>query len=508
MSPHAILRPVRVPLDLVRRNRFVITLFVLMVLLPAAIFGALMMRAVGSERIQADYYTAERQQLIVRLVESDLNKWLFSTNPGSAVEKALLTFRLEGDRIIFPDAELSLPSTTSGMRRPLDSASRLDRMTREVIAQQYYPRVQAFLRDLEAGRNSGAQFFLRLRAVIVRLPLRNEGYVLDAEPLIAYVNARLKDFCATEAFSASVRGRDFRSDVPAPANRHVALGLEGFPFFEIVFAESDTPRPASFRQHAFAYSMGGLFFVTILGTLFLYRAVAHEARLSRLRTDFIAAVSHEFRSPLSSILALSERLSAARVHDAAKLAQYHSVIDQEARRLSQLVARLLNFAQIEEGKKVYALERLDLASVVRDAVQGSRHAGGGPARIHLQGCEAATRWINADRTALEHAIQNVIENALKYSSPESPVSVMCTSTDGFHVVEVRDRGIGIPEADQRKIFDKFYRGSQASELNSQGIGIGLALVKHVIDGHGGSILLESRPGEGSCFRLLLPKQEG
>lgn len=484
----------------------VITLFVLMVLLPAAIFLALMVRTVGSERIQADYYTTQRQRLIVRLAEADLNNWLFSTHATSAVSQALLHFRIEGDQIVFPEAQLSLPAAAPLQRLPLTEAAETGTITKEVIAQHYYPRVQAFLRDFDGGRNAGAQFFLRLRAVIVRLPGRNEGYVLDAEPLIAYVNARLADFCATERFSAMVRGRDFRSDSPAPAADHVSLGLEGFPFFEIVFHESAASRSSSIRRHAFAYSMGGMFLVTVLSSLFLYRAVSHEVQLSRLRTDFVAAVSHEFRSPLSSIMALSERLSSARVHDSDKLAQYHDVINQEARRLSQLVARLLNFAQIEGGKKVYAREPVDLAGVARDAALascGSPHS----ARVQLQDCAVSPLWVDADRTALQHAVQNVIENALKYSPPASPVTVACACDDTHHVIEIRDRGIGIPAAEQRKIFEKFYRGRQASELNGQGIGIGLALVKHVIEGHGGSIVVESRPGHGSCFRLRVPRKE-
>lgn len=286
----------------------------------------------------------------------------------------------------------------------------------------------------------------------------------------------------------------------------MSLGLEGFPFFEIVFFESAAARSPGIRQHAFAYSMGGLFLVTVLGTLFLYRAVSHEVRLSRLRTDFVAAVSHEFRSPLSSIMALSERLSSARVHDPEKLDQYHQVINQESRRLSQLVARLLNFAQIEDGRKVYARARVDLMRVVRDAADGC--CGSVPSgRVQLQDCESGPLWVNGDSTALQHAIQNVIDNALKYSPSESPVTVACASDSEFNMVEVSDRGIGIPEAEQRKIFEKFYRGPQASELNGQGIGIGLALVKHVIDGHGGSIVVESRPDHGTCFRLRLPRME-
>lgn len=498
-------RPVRGLAEIAGRNRTVITLFVLMVVLPAGIFSALMIRAVRSDRIRADYQRTQRQRHIIRLVEADLNNWLFSAHAESAISKAVLRFRVDGDRIVFPEFQLALPSKAAAGRLPVPSTSAPTSVTRESITERYHPRIQAFLRDLNAGRNSGAQFFLRLKAVIVRVPGRDEGYVLDAQPLMAHVDRRLAEFCATETFTATVRGRDFRADDPHSDPTGIALGLEGFPFFEIVFRESDASGVAGVREHAFAYVMAVLFLVTVPGSVFLHRAVSHEARLSRLRADFVAAVSHEFRSPLSSILALSERLESSRVHDAGKLAQYHAIIGQEARRLNDLVTRLLNFAQIEEGKKVYSFERVDLAAVAEEAVHVCRDSLRSD-RIHLGGHNTAL-WVRADETALRHCIQNLIENGAKYSAPHVPVTISCTTENGFHVVEVRDGGIGISPSEQHRIFEKFYRGAQAAELNGQGIGIGLALVKHVIDGHGGSIALDSQVGRGSRFRIRLPRAE-
>ena len=478
-----------------------------MVLVPAGIFSALIIRAVRSDRIRADYQTTERQKHIVRLVEADLNNWLFSTHAESAISKALLTFRVDGDRIVFPEYQLALPSTAAPARRPLPPTSDATSITRQSISERYHPRIQAFLRDLRAGRNSGAQFFLRLKAVIVRLPGRNEGYVLDAGPLIEYVDRRLAEFCAAETFSATVRGRDFREHTAQQAadGAGLALGLEGFPFFEVVFRESGASPAAGIRQHAFAYAMAALFLVTVLGSIFLHRAVSHEVRLSRLRSDFVAAVSHEFRSPLSSILALSERLESFRVQDADKLAQYHGIIGQEARRLNALVTRLLSFAQIEEGRMVYSFERVDLAAVAKEAVHVCRDSLRSD-RIRL-GESGAPLWVRADGTAVRHCIQNLIENGAKYSPPDAPVTITCTTGNGFHVVEVRDDGIGIPLSEQHKIFEKFYRGAQAAELDGRGIGIGLALVKHVIDSHGGSIAVDSQVGRGSRFRVCLPRAE-
>jgi signal transduction histidine kinase len=246
--------------------------------------------------------------------------------------------------------------------------------------------------------------------------------------------------------------------------------------------------------------------VMLLSSLFVYRAISQEARLSRLRTDFVSAVSHEFRTPLSSILALSERLESARIRDPEKLDEYHHVIGREARRLSALVTRLLDFAQMAEGKSVYTFERVALVPIAREAIQ-SCHDTGPSQRIALREESAAPLWIRADRTALRHCIQNLIENAIKYSPPDSPITVTCGSANGSSLVEVQDRGIGVPVAEQDRIFEKFYRGRQAAELNVQGVGIGLSLVKHVMESHGGDVSVESRPGEGSRFRLRLPRAE-
>lgn len=479
-------------------------LFVLMVLLPASIFSVLIVGAVRSERVRAEYEKTERQRHIVRLVEADLTNWLFSTHAEAALSRSLLRFELAADQITFPEFRLSLPYTESPQRRPFDAMPTGDQPTVQSITDYYHPRIQAFLRDLSAGRNSGAQYFLRLRAVVVRPPGRDDGYVLDIQRVIEHVNERLADFCATENFSAAVWIGDVENRSRPAAD---AFALEGFPFFHVTFSESDAASLTAFRQRAFPYSMALLVLVTVLGSIFVHRAVSHEMRLSQLRSDFVAAVSHEFRSPLSSILALSERLESVRVRNPEKLGQYHEIIGQDARRLSALVTRLLDFAQIEEGKKVYSLERVELVTVAREAIQACHHLGR-PERIHLVAQETAPLWVRADPAALRHGIQNLIENAVKYSPPDSPITLVCGRENGAAFLEVHDRGIGIPPTEQLKIFEKFYRGHHASELNVQGVGIGLALVKHVVESHGGSVSVESHPGRGSRFRLRLPSVEG
>ena len=487
---------------MLRRNRRVVTLFVLMVVVPAAVFTALIVRATRSERMRLEYEITQRQRQIVRLVEADVTNWLFSAAADSARAKALLRFEIRGDRIVFPAYQLSFPVSESPQQRPFDAGPHAVTPTPQSVTEQYFPRIQAFRRDAAAGRNAGAQYFRQLRGLVVQPPGDDNGYVVDIQSVLSHVDERLREFSATEPFTASAWiGAERTSRPPAGG-----LSAEGFPFFEVMFEDARTAANARLRGQAFPYSMSLLALVTMLSSAFVYRAISHEAQLARLRNDFVAAVSHEFRSPLSSILALVERLESSRLRDPDKLSQYHQIIGQDARRLSALVTRLLDFAQIEEGKTVYSPERIDLVAAAREALESCRDAGR-PNRISLLGAESAPLWVRADPTALHHSIQNVIENAMKYSPPDAPVVVRCTSANGSHVVEVVDRGVGIPPAERDRIFEKFYRGSQASGLNVQGVGIGLALVRHVIESHGGSIAVESEPGEGSRFSLRLPRAE-
>lgn len=478
-----------------------VLLFALVVVLPVTVFGLLVVRAMRGERIRAEYESAARQRDIVAELNEDLTSWLFAAGPGSARATALLHFHADAGRIVFPAFNLALAADDSPEQRPFDSGPPPLPPTRAAVIDQYFPRVQAFRRDAAAGRNTGAQYFPRLAALVVQPPSKPDGYVVDVERVLEHANARLAAITATEPFTATAWIAAQR-----PSSRPTdSMGLVGFPFFEVVFDERPAPAASLLREQLFPYSMGLLIVVTVLGSGFMYRAVSHESRLARLRSDFVAAVSHEFRSPLASILALTERLD--RVGDPERRREYHAIIGQDVRRLSNLVTRLLDFALIEEGQKTYSFERIDLADITSDAVATSR-ATVRPDRIQLAARPSHPLWVRADRTALTHAIQNLVDNAAKYSPPDAPIRVACGSTGGRHVVDVEDTGIGILPSERAKIFEKFYRGRQAAPLNAEGVGIGLSLVRHVMDRHGGSVTVDSEPGRGSRFSLRLPVAEG
>lgn len=471
-------------------------LFALMVLLPVAIFSILIVRAVRNDRTQAAASETQRQRQIARLFEREFSNWIFSTAPDGAVARAAFRFRLDGNAILIPEFQLVLP-VIAQVPRPRTDALPPDGVTAQVITDFYYPRILVLLRDFK----SGAQYFLRLRSLIVLLPGSIEGYAIDLPQIVTRANAWLVELCADTSFKGSLRIGDLQ-DRPVAATAG-PFGVAGFPFFQIVFESDGTAGAGAFGQHAFAYSMSLLFALTSIGSFVVFRAVSQDVRLSELRSDFVSAVSHEFRSPLSSMLVLLERLDSTRIRDPEKLAEYHAVLRRDAQRLAALVTRLLDFAQID-GKRRYAVARVDLVVVAREALDASRPFIPED-RLRLLDADGGALWIMAERAALQDCIQNLIENAVKYSAPGQPIDVTCWSTTNAHVVEVRDRGIGIPADEQERIFDKFFRGQRAIEMNVQGVGIGLALVKHVIESHGGSVSVDSEPGVGSRFLLHLPK---
>jgi signal transduction histidine kinase len=242
----------------------------------------------------------------------------------------------------------------------------------------------------------------------------------------------------------------------------------------------------------------------IAGTTFAARAIRHEAAVSRLQSDFVATVSHEFRSPLTAMRQLSEILAFGRVSDEQRRQKYFDTLVSETRRLQGLVETLLNFGKMEEGARQYRFESIDTGQLVESvAAEFAPQLAASGRRIDLGRPEVECP-INADAEALALALRNLIDNALKYSPGQPAVSVGWSPEDGAVAIHVRDQGIGITAAEQQQIFRKFVRGSAAAAANVRGTGVGLAMVSHIVRAHGGQVRVASVPGEGSTFSIVLP----
>jgi signal transduction histidine kinase len=244
--------------------------------------------------------------------------------------------------------------------------------------------------------------------------------------------------------------------------------------------------------------------LVVVGSYFVSRAVTRELEVARLQSDFVSAVSHEFRSPLASLRQLSELLADGRVSSDDRRGQYYEALRRESERLHRLVEGLLDFGRMEAGAREYRFETLDPAALVRNV--GREFAQEVAERGYTLQFQAddSLPSVRADREALSRALWNLLDNAVKYSPGCRTVWVEATQLDKRVAIRVRDQGLGISADEQPQIFKKFVRAASADDARVKGTGLGLAMVHHIVTAHGGEIRVESQRGAGSTFTIVLP----
>jgi signal transduction histidine kinase len=250
--------------------------------------------------------------------------------------------------------------------------------------------------------------------------------------------------------------------------------------------------------------IGFIDLMLLAGLALVWTNVRRELRLSRLKSDFVANVSHELKTPLALIRLFAETLELGRVPTEEKKQQYHRIINKESRRLTQLINNILDFSRIEAGRKEYRFVRTDVAAVVRDVVDAYRFQIEQHGFTLDVGIAEDLPEMELDPEALSQALINLLNNAIKYSPNEKTIAVSARREGERVLVSVRDRGIGIPKGEQKRIFEKFYRVETSVVHTTKGSGLGLALVQHITEAHGGLVEVTSVPGEGSTFTLSLP----
>jgi signal transduction histidine kinase len=261
------------------------------------------------------------------------------------------------------------------------------------------------------------------------------------------------------------------------------------------------------RRRLLLSGLAVLALVLLAGSYFIMRSINRERAVARLQSEFVSAVSHEFRTPLTSLRQLSEMLSKGRVPTEDLKQKSYDILSRESERLQRLVESLLDFGRIEARAFRYHYEHLDPVALVRDLVaefQEKAAAQGYRVELELAG---EYPLIHADREALGLALRNLLDNAVKYSPDCRTVWVEMARERGRLAIRVRDQGMGIPASEQKEIFKRFVRGTGSRAANIQGTGIGLAMARHIVEAHGGEILLESKPGRGSTFTILLPLEK-
>lgn len=242
----------------------------------------------------------------------------------------------------------------------------------------------------------------------------------------------------------------------------------------------------------------------IAGVVALVKATQKDLALLQLKSDFVSNVSHELKTPLSLVRMFGEMLNLGYAKNETERKEYYGVICKESERLTILINNILDFARIEKGEKTYAAEPVRLDDVVQDVVNTYRKQLDAAGFVCTTDIRAPIPAITGDKMALTQAFLNLLSNAMKYSDTQKRIAVILEQTGDSLVLSVRDQGIGIPRAEQEKIFEKFYRVETGLTRTTRGSGLGLTLVRHIVEGHGGRVVVESEEGHGSTFRVVLP----
>ncbi len=242
----------------------------------------------------------------------------------------------------------------------------------------------------------------------------------------------------------------------------------------------------------------------VAGAMLVLSDVSELRRLEKLRQEFVANVSHELKTPLAAIKAYAETLQLGAINDADHNIEFVRRIEEQADRLHQLIVDLLQIARIESGQE--ALEIVDVS--ITDVVDGCAAQYSNEARLREIDLKIDTPdpalVVLADQDGLRTILENLVDNAFKYTADGGEITVRSWREEGLAVLEVADTGIGISPADQERVFERFFRADKARSREMGGTGLGLSIVKHLCQAFGGSVFLESTPSEGSTFQVRVP----
>ena len=439
---------------------------------------------------------ARRERIV--LLEA-IGDSMAAAGDAARLSAALADARFAIDRATFEFyREAAAPDSSVSLKRRLALAE---------AAEAFWPG----LRERPAGRSEWTGGSGAFAAVWRRTGPRAAAVVADLGTLVARLRSGANQL-ETQWSLEDSKGRQVWGKVPADRIAvkktfretglpwTIQMALTDVQAGELAFAS---------RRNLFAASFGLMVLVIAASSYFVFRAVTRELSVARLQSDFVAAVSHEFRTPLTAMRHLTELLDEGETPPG-RLAQYHRVLATESRRLHAMVESLLDFGRTESGRRTYELAEIDAFSFVEDTVREFREQSAADAtRIHLICAGESNRMplmIHVDRSALAVALRNLIDNAIKYSPPPGSVTVSIATDGPFVGISVDDEGPGVSKAERQEIFRKFTRGAAARAMNVKGTGIGLTLAAEIVRAHGGRLEVTSEPGRGSRFTTLLPLQ--
>jgi two-component system phosphate regulon sensor histidine kinase PhoR len=258
------------------------------------------------------------------------------------------------------------------------------------------------------------------------------------------------------------------------------------------------------RQHYFAITVAAVRAGDTTGAVVVLHDITELRKLERVRRDFVANVSHEFRTPLTAIQGFAETLLAGAIDDPQNRTRFLEIILEHSRRLARLTEDLLMLSKMDAERLELEIRRLSVSQLIESCLEtAQRRAAEKDLRISVNAAQRLPD-IAGDRRRLAEVLQNLLDNAIQYTLPGGEIMLSAETGDDEVVLTVSDTGIGIPQADQPRIFERFYRVDVARSREAGGTGLGLAIAKHLVEIHGGRLWVESEIGQGSQFHFSVP----
>ncbi len=442
----------------------------------------------------------------------------FSHSVKTSIEEILSRETLPSQS---PVNEESFQNLESAERKEIDRAERLllfqQSAARDLQAKLPRDRnespLQARRGIVELGRNAYLVSLLNPPGAPEKDNTEIWGLLFDAkhlkDPILKHA---LQEHLSPENTSWIVRGRDGRTVL---TSEHIPAGSltvradfgGNFPDWTLEFYHEDPWHFVTFltsRRGIYFYMFLLIGGILIFGLILTIRTVNHELELAKMKSDFVSTVSHEFKSPLTSIRQLAEMLQTGRVPSEESRRKYYDTLLEQSERLSLLTENVLNFARMEEGKKEFEFVENDVGMLLNKIVSPIRdRLGHEEFEIELQ-TDNSLQSVFLDSETIAQAVTNLIDNAVKYSGNSKTVLVKAFRGNGHLVIAVQDFGVGIRKEELGRVFERFYRGGNALTRTVKGSGLGLTLVKRIVEAHRGTVAVKSAPGCGSTFSIRLP----
>jgi len=300
----------------------------------------------------------------------------------------------------------------------------------------------------------------------------------------------------------------YPSTAPSPARAIASVNLsQFFPWWRLMLFDNKgktVERMVRKEKQLYGAALLGIFSLILVGIIMTLRAATHEAEVARLKSEFVSKVSHELKTPLALIRLFGETLELDQVKDIKQRKKFLRIIARESQRLSHLIDNVPDFSKIDSGRKEYTFEETDLVKVVSNTLEAYKYYLMDKGFEFDVSLPQKAILMQIDKDAISQAVLNLLDNAEKYSKERKYIGVKIIPKDSEVWITVEDRGAGIPEYSLKHIFDKFFRVEHDSAQEAHGSGLGLTIVRHIVESHGGQIDVESKVGEGSRFIIKLP----